>query len=91
MVFSISRPRMVVNDSHLAEYGPPADDYSPTSSLIELSDTAVTLPNPEMTDREFNIYGHARIESENGHMDEPENVKYVSLTDSQLKTPITGS
>ena len=31
-----------------------------------------------MIDREFNIYGHARVESENGHMDEPENVEFVS-------------
>ena len=83
MVLSISWPRTVVNDSHLAEYRPPADDDSPTSSLTELSDTAVTPPNPEMIDREFNICGHARIESENGHMDEPENVKYVSSNFNQ--------
>ena len=67
----------VVNDSHLAEYTPPADDDSPTSSLTELSDTAATPPNPEMIDREFGIYDHARVGSENGHMDEPEKVKYV--------------
>ena len=58
MLLSISWTTAVVNDSHLAEYRPPADDDSPTSSLTELSDTA---PNPEMIDREFNIDGHARI------------------------------
>lgn len=68
----------MVKDSHLAEYRPPADDDSPTSSLAELSDTAASPPNPEMIDREFSIFGHARMGSENGHMDEPENVKYFS-------------
>lgn len=75
MLFSLSG---VVNDSHLAQDSPPADDDSPTSSLTELSDTAPSPPNPEMIDREFGIYGHARMGSENGHMDEPENVKYIS-------------
>lgn len=67
-----------VNDSHLAEYSPPADDDSPTSSLTELSDTAASLPNPEMIDREFGINGHAPVESQNGHINEPDKVNYVS-------------
>lgn len=86
MVLSISRPRTVVNNSHLAEYRPPpADDDSPTSSLTELSDTAVTPPNPEKIDREFDVYDYAHIESENGHMDEPENVEYVSSNFNEQK------
>lgn len=84
----------MVNDSYLAEYSPLIDNNSPTSSLTEFSDTAASPPNPEMIDQEFGIYSHARVGSENGHMDElenghidepenvhidkPEKVKYVS-------------